>query len=92
MGRPYCEGPGLERMRKATPPGLCPFCLDPLPPKTPGTRDRAHCGDPVCLAAYNRCYRRDRRRVLRLLVNGQPDAEAKPGADQDRDDGGDDDG
>ena len=53
-------GPGLARMRSATPPGLCPFCLDPIPPSL--TKPRKHCGDEECLKAYNRTYYRDRRR------------------------------
>ena len=53
---------GLERMRDRTPDGVCPFCLDPLPPRR--TKPHRHCGDVVCLRAYNRTYQRDRRRGL----------------------------
>lgn len=65
MTRHNHDLPGLKRMRAATPPGLCPFCLDPCAPRTyakgrpPGT-----CGDDICRIAYFRCWRRDQRKPV----------------------------
>jgi len=49
----------LKRTYAATPPGLCPFCLAPIPPSK--GRPRKFCGDPECVTAYHRLYARDRR-------------------------------
>jgi len=62
-GRPVETQPGLKQMREATPEGLCPFCLDPLPPKK--TKPPKHCLDSICATAYQRTYMRDRRRAKR---------------------------
>ena len=57
------KGPGLRRMIAATPPGLCPFCLDPLAAehRYKGRELWGTCGDEVCKKAWWRCYTRDRR-------------------------------
>lgn len=52
-------GPGLAQMLRETPPGLCPFCLDPLPESS--SRKRVRCDAPECETAYFRCWRRDER-------------------------------
>ncbi len=52
-------GPGLQQMLRATPEGLCPFCLDELPQS--GSRRRVRCDAPECKVAYFRCWRRDER-------------------------------
>jgi hypothetical protein len=59
------HGPGLERMREATPPGLCPFCLDPLAEWCGTGRRPTTCGDRVCWTAWHRTYKRDYRRKER---------------------------
>lgn len=61
--------PGLKRMRAATPPGLCPFCLDPIPEHPGVGRKPTHCGAVECRAAYFRCDRRDRRAAARPRVH-----------------------
>lgn len=55
------RGLGLRELRERSKPGECPFCGDPIPPRTPGRGGRTltHCGDEVCFAAYNRFWRRD---------------------------------
>ena len=59
LRRRFGDRPGLQQMRASTPPGLCPFCLDPIPPST--GRPFTFCGDPECKTAYFRCWRRDER-------------------------------
>lgn len=54
--------PGLKRMKAATPPGLCPFCLHPLKNNPKGRKSHT-CGDEICRIAWFRCWRRDRRKV-----------------------------
>jgi len=56
-------------MRASTPPGKCPFCLDPLKIYAGVGRYPMHCGEPECITAYFRCYQRDRRRQAVLAVN-----------------------
>ena len=63
MARPYSKDPGLAQMRDDTPPGSCPFCLDPVAVST-GNKPFKHCNGPECKTAYQRTYRRDRRRKL----------------------------
>jgi len=54
--------PTLQQMKQATPPGLCPFCLDPIK-QNPRGRTARTCGDRVCaVTAYNRVYQRSYRR------------------------------
>lgn len=52
---------GIVEMYAATPPGICPFCGDPIPAHPGRGRKPITCGDPVCRTAYFRCYARDRR-------------------------------
>lgn len=59
--------PGLQVMRETAKPGTCPFCGDPVKPRTRGAgRPPSTCGDDVCtITAYNRYYQRDHRRMKR---------------------------
>jgi hypothetical protein len=55
---------GLSRIRASTPKGLCPFCLDPLPPRQGrGGKGRrwTSCADSICLTAYQRLWKREKR-------------------------------
>jgi hypothetical protein len=60
--------PGLEAMRADAEPGICPFCLDPLPLGRKGPK--RHCGDAECERAYHRTSQRDRRRRKRAATHG----------------------
>lgn len=54
----------MEQMKKSTPPGLCPFCLDPIK-QNPRGRTARTCGDYLCaVVAYNRVYQRSYRRKV----------------------------
>lgn len=63
-------GPGLLELRRSTPAGLCPFCLDPIEndPHRRGPK-RRHCQAPECRTAYVRTWKRDR--VAGRLMPGQ---------------------
>ena len=66
--------PGLKRMKAATPPGLCPFCLDPLAKRTGKAGRPPHtCGDEVCRIAWFRCWRRDQRAPPATVVSTTPE-------------------
>lgn len=53
--------PGRARIIACTPPGACPFCLDPLAPyKGIGRRPKT-CGAPECIKASIRTKTRDDR-------------------------------
>lgn len=65
MSRPV-DGLGLEELRRRTPPGVCPFCGSPAAVKRSSSAKLAlTCGDEVCLVAYWRLDKRDRRARLR---------------------------
>ena len=65
---------GLEQLRAATPPGICPFCGSPAKRRSQSDTARqkrrkfgrpehfGSCGEPECVKAYHRLYGRDRRR------------------------------
>lgn len=65
-------GPGLAAMKAAVEfPWECPFCLEAKPPrKHHGGRGPDTCGDPACLLAWKRCWRRDWIASLQVVTAG----------------------
>lgn len=73
-------GPGLAEMLAARAPGMCAFCDDPALRRSErpsakakrakrGGDDVQHtCGEPECMTARHRCWRRDQQAAIRAVL------------------------